>query len=192
MRPRAFRFLDLATFGLAALIITVFAIFVQTTKQRMDAYGLMWATAGCFWAIYGAVVYLRWKFIQSYPIFLTGGILVNPDKYETSDKVLGKEVQRVLALYEPFVPRAAALIADTNVWFTFRPGPFPHPQILNAKVAGFVTVGGESGQIGYTAVDQPIEKTAFAHELGHVILGRAWDDWDEEKHHAFMKKNGLP
>jgi hypothetical protein len=37
----------------------------------------------------------------------------------------------------------------------------------------------------------PIEKTALAHELGHVIHGLATGGWDQAEHHAFTKKNHL-
>jgi hypothetical protein len=39
--------------------------------------------------------------------------------------------------------------------------------------------------------NQPFERTAFEHELGHVIHGFATGTWDLAEHHDFMKKKGL-
>lgn len=192
-RPSPFKLLDALTFGLASLLVTGLAVYVQTTPQSAQAYALTWTVAFCFWFVYAALIYARAKLLARYPLTLTGGILINPEKYHTSTAVLNAEVERITKLYEGAgFPNAASLIAKTNVWLAFRPGPFPHPQIATMKVMGFVTVGGEGGEVGYKSVDQPIGQTAFGHELGHVILGRAWNDWDEDRHHKFMKEHGLP
>ncbi len=192
-RPSPFKILDALTFGLLSVAMTGLAIYVQTTPQTTQAYALTWTVAAAFWAIYVGLIYVRARFIAKFPIMLTGGIMVNPENYLTAAAVLDREVQRTLKLYENVgFSDAINLISKSTTWLTFRPGPFPHPQNYKVKVAGFITAGGEGGQIGYTSPDQPIEQTAFAHELGHIILGRAWKDWDMARHHAFMKEHGLP
>ena len=191
-RPSPFQLLDFLTFGVISLIGTALAAYVQSTPQTFQAYALTWVVAGMFWAIYAILIRLRAKFIAKYPIMLKSGTMVNPGEYKISTESLDNEVDRIVALYFTLVPKAGVLLSDSRVWITFRPGPFDHPQGYSVKVAGFVTAGGEGCEVGYTSTDQPVEQTAFGHELGHIILGRYWNDWDQERHHNYMKEHGLP
>jgi hypothetical protein len=82
-----------------------------------------------------------------------------------------------------------------------------HPGVIEnkggyEKVAGFIPVGGRMVHVAYFKKlqngiyvkdpNQPIAHTAFCHELGHIVMAHAWDDLDQERHHAYSASHGLP
>jgi hypothetical protein len=74
---------------------------------------------------------------------------------------------------------------------------FPQPLDENdknrahTKVNGFTVAASHVMAIDYDTPTDAFEKTAFEHELGHVIRGFATSNWDQVEHHAFMKQHDL-
>lgn len=211
-RPSPFKLLDALSVGGIALFMTIAAVAVTLWGEADnigEAIALSWTVAGTGWAIYIALIILRWRYISQFDLMIRYGIMVNTAGYHTSELKLDAELDRIVLMYSKYFPNIGELFERSRVWVTFKPGIFENVPGAPARVAGFVPAGGENAFVGYFervpgattpdgkpvyvgAPDVAIEKTAFAHELGHVIMGRAWNDWDEERHHAFMREHGLP
>ena len=101
-------------------------------------------------------------------------------------------VASVAESWTPFHPTADMLLRRSVKWLHFRKGMDEKPIKPSwGLVKGITVAGGSSIYVDYNSKLDPIEKTAFAHELGHVIHGLATNTWDQAEHHAFAKKNHL-
>jgi hypothetical protein len=181
---------------LGALAITLWG----ETENIGAAIALSWVVAAAAWGIYGFVVYCRWKYIKKFDVELEHGIMVARNGYLVSSLELAAELDRFVGLWEKHM-RVRKRLEEDRIWVVFHPGVIENKGKYE-KVAGFVTVGGNVAHVAYfkrikdgVYVKDPgvsIERTAFAHELGHIVMAREWGDWDQERHHAFTKAEGLP
>jgi hypothetical protein len=181
------------------LIVTLVAgtvEYVGIDEGPPTSYALLWTVAWTFWVIYGMLVLARYRYIRSYDLVLSNGIMVRTGGYKAPLKQFEEELERVLTLWSPHFPRAASLLEEDRIWVRFeaevlKPKPFSRANPLT--FAGLTVVGGEGVRLTYFGdPNRPLRDTAFVHELGHIILGRATRKWVNDDHHVFMKERNLP
>jgi len=198
-RPSAWRLFDALTFGAAATIATGLAVYAQVTEadaHQTQGRALMWAVALLFWLVYLLLVRARYKFIQGYDLVLSNGMMVCTNGYKAGRLELEAEIKRVYRLWTIHFPKTEQLLARPTVWVRFEPKKLEltgFVQTTPRTFAGLTSMGGESIQLSYFEDPLlPLEKTAFAHELGHVIMGRGTGKWDNSVHHKYMQDRKLP
>ncbi len=196
-RPSAWNLFDALTFGLLAVLVTGLAAYVQAhdVVGPVDSKPLTWVVAGAFWVIYGLLLRARYRFIQSYDLVLSTGTMVQTNGYKVPRAAFETELRRVCSLWTPHFTSAQEILERKRVWVRFEPGLLVVPFSKNTPrtFAGLTSMGGESVRVTYRGDPlKPLEQTAFAHELGHVIIGRATNEWDNDAHHKFMSERKLP
>lgn len=205
MRPNPFKFLEFLYTGLFGLLLGFFAVYCALHGVAAGPVLLLAGMSLLAVGINVVLVIARWRLYQSYDLVLPFGILVARNGYHVTPEILEAEIARVVRMYRAFVPRIEAILAQEPIFVTFRPGVMDHP-MMNGKVKLAGSTAGSDVQVAYyrytenagritgTTVDPdvPIEQTAFAHELGHVIIGRAQGIWDNNLSHAWMVARKLP
>jgi hypothetical protein len=152
------------------------------------------------WLLWGRVMYYRKKFLDSCTWFPQYKFMVAPDpNLPTNEQYLLPSEQEFDAAvastvrdWVPFHPAADRLMKSGVKWLTFRRNLNEVP--LTPKVGlvkGLTTGWGTEIFVDFDSRLETLERTAFEHELGHVIHGLATGGWDQEEHHAFAKKNHL-
>lgn len=198
--PTTFRFLDFLYHGIPALLLIALAAYVQTTPQSTEAYALMWTLAALFVGVYALVLYWRHSWLNSFDFVTKHGLVVKLNGYETTRIEIEEETERLIAQYEDqgfparkmLAPDRRMLdVAHTYVHFQHGYMDHPNPAERPAKVAGWVRAGGHLVAVSYLTRQQPVAKTAFAHELGHIVLGRFNGLWGDDSHHKIMQIRGL-
>jgi hypothetical protein len=194
-RPSAFTLMDFLAIACVALVMTVLAVWAIAENGTGGLPVLLPAIVG--WVLYVWAVHIRKEFLARYPHMTPHGILVNlgiaEGQWTMSDVIL--EVERSLKLTAAALgielDKARQILSESHVYLTFQRGPIQHPQDRKVKVAGFITYRGQFMHVGVEPSMMLLSKTALAHEVGHVILGRFWDDWDQKRHHEFFKAHKL-
>jgi hypothetical protein len=207
--PPVWRIGDFIAFGSGAVACIGFLIyglivgFQGTASAVKQAPFLLAATAAGFLFVYWRVIKIRQNDIAGF-ILVGGpeyGFLVNLGDYNPPGgmvelKAIVQETAKGWGTKptadEPvFTPISVenALTSD-YIWVWFKPGTQDLPFNMPGKVAGYDVY--RKMVVGYLAKSTPLERTAFAHELGHVIQGTITGDWNQDTHHARAKKYGLP
>lgn len=202
-RPSPWQLNDAYSFGLVALLMTAGALAITLwgeAESLASAIALGWVVAAVGWAFYGWLVYSRWRYIQRFDVALSHGIMVARNGYLASSLELEDELQRFIQLYAPHVRNVVDVLEEKRIWVVFHPGAIRNVGGYE-KVAGFVVVGGNVAHVAYFRRQDGIvqedpaaeaRRTAFAHELGHIVLGRSWGNWDQGKHHDFQRFHKIP
>jgi hypothetical protein len=189
-KPSAFRLYDLVLAIPAAIAIIAAGYFSAKAEPGTvtSAFILMWLVAATFTGLYTLVVIWRAQFLASFTL-QTSSFFIDPATY-VGDSII-TEIQRTVIMYEKVVGGTDAAIASDAIYVKFHQGLFPPQTEFGMKRAGYIVAGGSIANVAYEKVDEPIASTALAHEIGHIILGRALGNWDCEMHHKFMQDNNL-
>lgn len=200
--PSVWRFGDFVAFCLGAvvcigfLVFGLFAGFQGTSSAVKQAPYLLSATAAGFLFVYWRVIRIRQNDIAGFvavgnPKY---GILVHLGDYKpagedlgTLSKIVDETVQGWTKVWA--LDTVEGAVAKDLIWVWFKPGDLDLPFNMPGKVAGFDVY--RKMVVGYKP-GSTFERTAFAHELGHVIQGTITNRWDQVEHHARSKENGLP
>lgn len=197
-KPSWFRPLDLITFVGTGIAIAGLAIYAMIAgiegPHAVQGLVLTFVVAGLFLVFWVINAVTRKKRLDTFRWYPTYGFMVHAEDGWNlpSDKVFDELVKRTLESWTVYVAGAHAAISSDVKWVTFRKN-FDETALNPAhkKVNGLTIAGSHTFGVDIDSVDHPIEKTAFAHELGHVIMGNATGNWDEVKHHQFMKEHNL-
>jgi hypothetical protein len=197
--PSVWHFGDFIAFGLGGVlcvVLLIYGLLGHTTGSVQWPY-IVVATAAAFFFIYWRVIVLRQNEIKGF-VLVGGpkyGFLVNFGDYKPP---LGKEeelehaISDTIKRWEVCFSAAdidKAVTAD-YIWVWFKPGTLDLPSGMPGKVAGYTIA--RKMVVGYRSPEIQLNRTAFAHELGHIIQGYITHDWDQKTHHARAKANGLP
>lgn len=197
LRPGPWNWKDAFSFGGVSVVATALALYAQVkgVEGPSSAYTLLWVVAGTFWFIYGVLVWSRWRFINRYDLVLPNGTMVRTNGYKATLVEFERELERISLLWVPFFLTAPELLKMNRIWVSFEPKVLKQPfsRETPKTFAGLTSMGGESVRLTYFEnPNLPLQKTAFAHEMGHIILGRATKKWDNDEHHTYMKEHKLP
>ena len=164
-----------------------------------QAGALLIAVPVVMWTLWGIVVWQRKKWLDRCYWFPTYRCLVDTEKSDGNDGYLPPAahewdtfIATVAQAWTPFHPAADRLLRIRTKVIYFRKGLDEKP--ISPKIGlvnGLTVAGGSTLYVDYDSKLDVLEKTALAHELGHVIHGLATGGWDQSEHHEFAKKNHL-
>ena len=201
-KPSWFRWLDLLFPGslwVVSGVLTVLTFRYGTTLEgeplTLGPKLMMIGLTLAFLGIYLVLLYLRKKALDKF-VFIDArgyGLMVHTGGWKEFDRVEFKEVTDAtfVAWGEVLGVQVTKLYlnSDNIYWAWFEPGPIETP--TKQKVAGYTIPRSNRVHVGYKTPDQPLTKTAYEHELGHIIQGWVTGSWDETEHHERAKKYGL-
>ncbi len=194
-RPSWFQWLDLTMLapGVATLAILAYALARGARGPSGWPYGMA-AVGLAFVGIWLRVVLLRRGYLSEFRWYPTHGIMAHPGQgyILPPDAVLDAYVSDTVMKWSTHYPGAAGALGSDVVWVFFRRDlDESTANRAGAKVHGLTMARSHTMQVDYDVPSQPLQTTAFAHELGHVIMGFSTGGWDQAVHHAFMRDNGL-
>lgn len=192
--PSIFKPLDIIFFLPLILACVACTCAVWAADVGLQAQLLMTTVTLLFIGIAIRVLQARRDFIKSYDLALSFNIWVKLNGYSASWTQLAEELHRVIDLYETLYPNVREIFKQSPVWVEFVREPLKTS--TGARVSGYVigdmvkvSFAVAGGRGAYTAnPNVPVRHTAFAHELAHVVIGRATGQWSNATHHALMEK----
>lgn len=192
-KPSWFQPLDLFPLLLAAFCgIYPFVVGFEA-KYKAQAIALLIIVPSLIWIIWGWMMYLRKRFLDSCVWYPTYRIMLQPENWlPPAEPELDNFIASVIRSWTPFYPAADRILKGRVKWVHMKKGLDEKPINPNWGLAkGLTMAGGSVIYVDYNEKIDAIEKTALAHELGHVIMGLATGVWNQNAHHAFSKKHGL-
>ncbi len=199
--PGIWKVSDFVAFGLGGVVCIGLLMFGLVSGFEGDASSvkqvpfLLAACAAGFLFVYWQAVKVRINELRGF--VLVGdpkyGLLVNMGSYEP----VGEDLYDLVELVEKTVDdwsrvwpreRVEEALSSGYVWIWFKEGDLDLPYGRPGKVAGFTVL--RKIHVGYIP-GSTFRKTAFAHELGHVIQGLVTGSWSQDEHHARSKEHGI-
>lgn len=183
--------LDLVTFGAPALIASGLTIYSYTQGVSGEPLALLIAMSVVFVAIYVALVVWRYKFISRISFTTKHGLHIIGNGFPVTKEKIEALTEHTLrswdgVLYpltcQDWLKLGGKAINELIVSFE----EFPIQHSTMGKLAGFAV--GDNVVVGFK---DPLDSTAFEHELGHYIYKKYTGTFENENCHAFMKENGL-
>ena len=192
-KPSWFQPLDLIPLLIPVIAAAYAFIHGYEAVRHTQAGILLVAVPVLMCLLWGRVMYGRKKFLDSCTWYGTYGFMIIPENYLLpAEQEFDGVVASTIRDWTPFHPAANRLMKTGVKWLYFRKDLDEKP--ITPKVGlveGFTTGWGSVIYVDYDAKLQVLEKTAFQHELGHIIHGLATGGWDVIEHHEFAKKNHL-
>ncbi len=192
-KPSWFQPLDLIPL-LFAVGCAVYAFAVgYDAKHHAEAGALLIVVPTLMWLIWGYGMWRRKKFLDSCVWYPTYKIMLQPEGWlPPAEEELDNFVTSVVRAWTTHYPTANRILRSRVKWVYMRKNMDEKPIKPSWGLAKGITIaGGSVLYVDYNTKLDTIEKTALAHELGHVIQGLATGVWDQAAHHAFSKKNHL-
>lgn len=194
-KPRWYQPLDLIPIFVAAGISGYAFIHGFEAEHKTQAAVMLVAVP----VLICAIVLLGWwnrkKYLDSFTWYPAYGFMIDTKKggyLLPAEHEFDQFVASVIRSWMPHHPNAELIMKSRVKWLHFRKGMDEKPIKASwGLVKGITVQGGSSIYVDYNSKLDPIERTALAHELGHIIHGLATGGWDQEEHHAFAKKHGL-
>lgn len=192
-------FLTIAGPGIATLGLLVWAVLAKAKSEHGGWQYLMALVGLCFIGIWVRVALSRKSYLAEFRWYPTYGIMAHPGDPKTGlyslpdEDTVNSAVRETVsrwALY--YGTKAAAAVASDVIWVFFKKD-LDENEINRAKkkVNGFTVSRTHTMYVDFDGASDPLERTAFEHELGHIVYGFATGDWDEEAEHTFVKGHGL-
>lgn len=194
-KPSWFQPLDLIPLLLPVVVVLFAFIHGFEASKNTQASVLLAAVPVLMWLLWAIVMWDRKKYLDKLVWFPRYGFIIDTENdgyLLPAEQEFDEYVASVIRSWAPFHPGAELLMKSRVKWLHFR----QHMDEVPIKASwglkkGITVAGGSSMYVDYNFKLDPLERTALAHELGHIIHGLATGGWNEEEHHAFTKKNGL-
>lgn len=196
-KPSWFTLRDLVFFGIPIVgisAVTIYAHIVGVEGEHAgQALALCWVVVAAFIAIYLRLLWIRKETLKQYRWYPTYGFMLRYGEYQLPEEgVLDGSVWKTIQLWSKLHPNAEAIVKSNINWVSFHKHLDENDKNrAHMKVEGYTVAVSHVMAIDYDTPTDAFEKTAFEHELGHVIAGFATNNWDMVVHHEVMKKNGL-
>jgi hypothetical protein len=192
--PSIFKPFDLLSFVLPIVVCAGCTGAAWLSDVGLQAQLLMTTVTLAFIGVTLRVLQARQKFIKSYSLEIAYNVRVKLNGYSASWSSLAHELHRIIDAYEVAYPNVRQLLQREPTWVEFTPDLLK--AIGGRQVAGYVI--GDMVKVSYavaagrgsyaTNPNAHVARTAFAHEIAHVIIGRATGRWNNEEHHMLMEK----
>jgi hypothetical protein len=184
--PKVFYWSDALSFGLAAVVVTLLAVWAQMVGQAAPAgWVILWFTVLGFWGSYAGIIYWRWRFYRSIAYVTQQGVLVafDPKMPPISYTALldlredtQREITRAAQLWSLAVPLDVIDRALRGALLVWQPLPFTASDYRPGLLAGLSWPARRTMWVGYQL---PLASTTLCHELGHLFL-YAWRGIDSD------------
>lgn len=194
-KPSWFQPLTLIPAAMAIASVSYALVAGVESKHPTQAIVLLGAIPALALGLAFLDMYNRKRWLDRFVWYPTYGFMIDTENegyLPPAEEEFDTFVASVAKSWAPFHPSADRLLRSRVKWLYFRKGMDEKPVHASwGLVKGITVQGGSTIYVDYNFKLDPIEKTALAHELGHVIHGLATGTWDQEEHHAFAKKNHL-
>lgn len=196
-KPSWFKLWDLVSFGIPIVAIVGLNIYMMVhgfeAKHHTQALILCWVVAASFLGIYLALLKMRFDSLKEFRWYPTYGFMLHIDDYRLpEDGVLDGSVWKTIQAWSKLHPKAEEILKSDVNWVWFKKDLNENDKNLaHQKVKGFTVAVSHMMAIDYDTTTDPLDKTAFEHELGHIIFGFDTGNWDQAAEHAYIKTNGL-
>ncbi len=137
---------------------------------------------------------LRKAYLDTFRWYPKHGFLVQAENYILpNDKEFDDLVEETTAKWATFYSADEIVNGTDNVfWVWFKKGLDENTKNrAHMKVNGLTVGYSHTMMVDYDNPDDKFVRTAFGHELGHMIMGHATGNWDVIAQHEFMEKNKL-
>lgn len=193
---RLYDFLTIAGPGLAILGLNIYGLSVGFEGEYITQGAILMTLVGLsFIALWVKVILGRKKWLSEFRWYPTYGFMVHDDhgKYKLPGNILFEAaIWRTIQAWAPYYKCDDLQKGSDVFWVFFKKDLDENTKNLaKMKVEGLTIARSHTMQVDYDAPDQPLERTAFEHELGHIIMGHGSKGWDLVTHHEFAKKHGL-
>lgn len=186
--PKLFRVSELC---LAAIILAIAGIcgyvtFFAGVALAWEPIALMWTTVAIFALIYLRSIALRKQYLDTITFVTKDGIIVIAGKFDVVYDEFETIVRKTTLAWNEAIggdfESSKALDKTTVIFEKF---PVEH-YTKKGSLSGYAI--GKHIIVGFK---EPLESTALAHELGHIIH-KEWIGYpDEQKSHEFMRQHKL-
>lgn len=168
--------------------LTIYLLFCGITQFQV--FGLMSLISLIFIAFWGASLYSRYRFLQTFTWYPELNMMIQFNGYRGLPNPI-EYTNYILDRWEAYHP-AKSIFKQDVVWVFFQKELNEHVFVWrNRIIKGLVVADTRTAYVDFDAVSDKIEDTAFAHELGHIIRGHATNQWSNEEHHKFFSEHGL-
>jgi len=183
---KIFRLSDALTFGLISLIVTIVTVYISfTVILDFESKAILYTTALSFWAIYGLLIYFRYKWLQKITYVTYHKINIVSNNFDISHLDLETIIENTISKWENVTKWNNCANALEDVIVIFKKFPISHRSTIG-KLAGYTI--GKNIVVGYK---EDLKYTALSHELGHVIYSAWKKSNSNQEQHDFIKNNNL-
>jgi hypothetical protein len=183
----AFRLSDLLTFGAFGALLTVLAGIVYANGVTGEPLALMIFIAVIAWAIYGLVVYGRYKLTRRITYITKQKVAVITNGFSAKKEDVESIIDKVIADWNAAIGWSGSAKALEGFFVEFRAYPVKMHSRPNAGLfAGFTT--GNGSVVGYK---DDLSTTALFHELGHKVHWQWTGEANNDECHKFMAEHNL-
>lgn len=192
--PTIFKPFDIVAMLIPSVVSTVGAVLCWFYVNPLEGRLIAALTAAAFIGISILQLVQRYRFIKSHNVVLPYNVYVKTNGYKGSVIDMELELSTMLTVYSREFRNARDVFSAEPVWVEFVPDVMAI--VYHGRVAGYVA--GDSARVSYFRKladgtteawpDAPVSRTAFAHELAHVLIGRVTGGWDNDTHHELMAK----
>jgi hypothetical protein len=166
-----------------------------------EVFVLMWVVAALFLLIWPVRIWMRVNLNRSIDFVTVHKICVFKHGYDVTAEDCERVVDDMLAKWpnvfegeaEHSYTRAYNALAEDYSYVSFEEGPYlDHERMKDAKIKFAGLTSGRTSRVAFEKSDLPVEKTAFAHEVGHIVYALLVGDWwTKQQFHDFSKKYRL-
>ncbi len=196
-KPSWFRPLDFAVCSGASAVIIAFTIYALIVgiegSHATEAIVLSYVVAALFLLIFGRLCWIRKNWLDQFKWYPTYGFMVHPENYILpGDKEFDDAVAKTISDWSVHYNDVQKVIDEDVIWVWFKKSLDENANNrANQKVNGLTIGYSHTMMVDYDTSYDSLNKTAFAHELGHIIMGHCSHNWDLETHHKFMETHKL-
>jgi hypothetical protein len=196
-KPTWFRTIDFITIGgggVVSLGLMAYALIHGVEGKHATEGLILLAVVGiAFLAVWVVFALQRRKWLHQFRWIPEYGFMVNCGGYLLPDsEKFNAAVQRVIAMWFPYHPTARGIVLSEVNWLWFSKTLNETVSPIATRLCKGLTISATRTMIvDYDNTDDDLSKTAFAHELGHLIRGTATAQWSQSEHHKFAADHGL-
>lgn len=193
-KPHWFRPLDLIYIFCGALVAGLTAYAAINKAQGPAGWQILMSSVSLLFFVFFAITaYQRKKWLDTFEWLPTYNLMVQLNGYSLPaasevDQVVSKTVRD----WSKYYPGAGSVLLKEITWVYFSKGLDETPMNpAHQKVKGLTIAGTHTIYVDFDNKLDSLERTAFQHELGHLIYGNVTGGWNQDEHHEFMRTHGL-
>lgn len=187
-------FLALSVCALGGIAILIYALIngVQGPGSK-EGLALLVLVDVCFVLFWGIHARDRKHWLDTFRWIPEYNLMVQANGYLLpADSEINGVVRAVIHSWMPFHPNAEDILRAEVNWIHFQKDLNETPMNPSLKkLNGFTVAGTHVVYVDFDNKLDALQRTSFAHELGHIIHGVATGSWDEGEHHKFMDMHSL-
>lgn len=191
-------FLTIAGPGIAVFGILIYFLIHGAVGPKGWQY-LMALVGLSFIGIWLRIALSRRSYLAEFRWYPSYGIMAHPGDPKVGlytlpdDDTVNNAVRETVARWALYYGKKAAEAAASDVIWVFFKKDLDENTLnrARAKVNGLTFARSHTMEVDFDTPSDPLEKTAFEHELGHIIFGFSTDNWDQQAEHDFARGHGI-